>query len=121
MVTAVRRCDLVALPEARADPDGSRLLADRQVNDADELTAPVQVGQRLLEASDPHHRSEPVRAALLENALAAHTLILPYAGKPCKRSPRAGELLRRQRSAQLEPTAPPSSGGMFWLRRRTLF
>src|SRR5439155_5662921 len=68
VMPTVSRGDLIAGVERGAYAHRGRLLTDRQMDDADESTSPVELGESLLEEPDPDHRSQPLRPPSLEEA-----------------------------------------------------
>src|SRR5437899_7833738 len=64
-VGAVRRRDHITLLERAADADGARLLADRHVEEARQLTGAEALLDLLLEAPDEQHLPEHIREVAL--------------------------------------------------------
>src|SRR5205823_1170979 len=72
-VRPVRRRDHVAVLERAADADGSRLLAERDVQEARQLTSPEALLHLLLESPDEEHVPEELEQALARDfSLAFH-------------------------------------------------
>ena len=71
---AMRRDDLVALVESRADADRNRLLADVAVHDAVDLAGVVVGRGPLLEAADGEHLAQHL-ALLVGRKVHGQTLL----------------------------------------------
>ena len=128
-VTTMRRCDVVAVAELRAQPDHDRFLTDVQVERARRLPSRVPGGQSFLTAADQQHllvepeqfvgvrchRYSLGRVAIVEPdrwhrghaESSARALLLLFIGRPmnvhkCRR-PRASVALKRARGQSLGP------------------